>query len=701
MEYSFLPTLLHPALQRRFRRIGQLMRLLLICSLLVPSLPQPAHARTIQTQPAEDRSFASGPLQQEPEIDLASEQGKMAALQSTTVQSTTVQSTAVAGDLTIVPSQEIIASGERITVTVRVQRSLLPIVSGLTLSVTLPAALTLLSDAPLQMTLPQTESGIDFTQTYEVMLADGYVPPADGAVLTLQADISRENALQPVVATALLGVAPAQTPAADAEMAQAIHDEFGTVLRNPKEDITLLIEPNVAASGTEFQYTKVYRWDEADASTPITQTTPGSNQLYFPLMSINASGGATSIVKAADATDVPIALNVDGVSFYYLWDANATLDGVTITQFPDEIRVVVDVSTLAATGINFAGLRVWTRETDTEEWDYIKTIYDPVAQTVTAWIDHFSEFGLGEGLSRDGELLPNMSGFNTDLFSGSMGFSQPINTPSGTGGLNPGLSLSYSSAGIEEAKRNGGDWNYQYQGSVAGYGWDIGGVNYVTKVIGDNAAGVKVEKYFVVLNGTKVEVSKTDGWSSPEIFAKVAYSPWTTANDGTTKLRNIGEWLITTADGTLYRFGKKPAASEINVTASGNPNQLWSWTTAQTKPYRTYMRNDSQGKSEHVVVDWYLSEVIDRQGNRMEYSYQSERRDLANSCGSDVGNGNYWYNRHVRPTEVRWSNGASSSEMMLRTTFAYTSGRTDNNPIGYNSNCDQIQFTDHKLRNGD
>ena len=109
-------------------------------------------------------------------------------------------------------------------------------------------------------------------------------------------------------------------------------------------------------------------------------------------------------------------------------------------------------------------------------WVPLPSTIDAAAQTVTASVDHFSAFQLGNGLSPSSAFIPSLAGWQVSTFTGAATYSYPMDVPAGPGGLKPNVVLNYSSdtndgpagsSDYQQASWVGRDWNLEAGGSIA------------------------------------------------------------------------------------------------------------------------------------------------------------------------------------------------------------------------------------------
>jgi len=159
--------------------------------------------------------------------------------------------------------------------------------------------------------------------------------------------------------------------------------------------------------------------------------------------------------------------------------------------------------------------------------------------------------------------------YQTQLFSGSSSYSYDIIVPKGTNGLSPQISLTYNSQAA-----------FQSQG-IVGSGWSVTS-NSISRNINYTINDTR-DDYFVL---------EINGYSDKIFYSNGVYN--TFINDYLRiENKSIGGntyWLITTTDGTKYKFG------------SASNSRL-------------------QSNSSNYILRWFLDSVEDTHGNLINYSY--------------------------------------------------------------------------------
>ncbi|MCX6048527.1 MAG: hypothetical protein NT075_25770, partial [Chloroflexi bacterium] len=377
-----------------------------------------------------------------------------------------------------------------------------------------------------------------------------------------------------------------------------------------------------------------------------------------------------------------------------MWRFDALQAGQTINQFGgEEVMVAVSAARLVAQGLNPQTLNLWTRPDASHLWTRVQSEYDPEAQVFKAWLPHFSEFSLGQGLV-NAEVLPSVKGFTSDRVTGGATIQYPIETPKGLGSLAPDLSFSYSSVSMDDLFQNGGDDGNHNTAQVSGVGagWNLGGISRIVRAGGslDNATAYKDREYVLTLNHNFVRIKYegipgTDGaWhTDPEIFAKIeriGATPTTTGKD-------YQQWQITTSDGVHYLFGDPNAGSTFSATSA----------TA------TFVERQQGGALEQLAKEWYLVQVDDTLGNRMAYHYQAEQAIENGNNGCVISSDRpdlHWYTGAIYPTDIVWSSHVDAThpelnvDPKLLVQFVYNpTERADTQVDGAdNDDCQQAKF---------
>ena len=183
-------------------------------------------------------------------------------------------------------------------------------------------------------------------------------------------------------------------------------------------------------------------------------------------------------------------------------------------------------------GLDPRNLRLLHSDPASGLWAPIPSTIDPVAKTVTAKPDHFSLIGGGSTpvISGPGGVLS----FQTNLHTGAVAASYPIEVPRGPGQVQPGLTLRYSGVPIDEmGERDTGSW--------VGIGWSLG--------LGGITYNLSTYEYYLEIDGANYklyQLPSTESWLTiPDSDLKITRD-FTGTNRG---------WTVVDRQGTEYHYG--------------------------------------------------------------------------------------------------------------------------------------------------
>jgi len=166
--------------------------------------------------------------------------------------------------------------------------------------------------------------------------------------------------------------------------------------------------------------------------------------------------------------------------------------------------------------------------------------------------------------------------YNTNLYTGAATYTYPIKVPSGTNGLQPAIFLTYNS------QDNGVP-------GIAGSSWSLS-ESYIQRNVQYTPYSTPDDTYELIFGGNFDKLIHYNGayHTEGEKYYKITFQTGAPNTFG-------GYWLLTTKDGTKYRFG-------YNANSEAASNQYaFAWR-------------------------WYLDQVEDAHGNKIYYTY-SENSD--------------------------------------------------------------------------
>ncbi|MBP7963694.1 MAG: RHS repeat-associated core domain-containing protein [Caldilineaceae bacterium] len=635
--------------------------------------------------------------------------------------------------LNLTTDRYILGDGDEATLTVTVQRNLAESVAGITLTLVMPPELR--TNGDLTWTLPELAEEEIFSRTVQV----GVAQSNGQAVYEILAQVSSPGSKDAVTSVPLIlrtqaAGAPNRPQEATAAVTVDGQETSGVMLASPRGDVAVMAPAGVFEIGSEVRYTDLYRrttkedpgvdptpTPEATSAptatpvpTPTEQPQTGrENRFYLPLL---AAEGTESRLAALDLDAAPV---LDGVNpspekveppivddearslrpefgsnqqvyFYRVWQldvtapkglANAQTEDKSPTRFEEPVTLLIQIGDLLDQGMELASLNLWTREETQadEDWQTVRTLYDAPSRTLIAQVQHFSQWGLGNGMTSSGNVLPSTKTFSSDRFTGNASVGYPIEVPTGLGGMAPSLSLNYSSSSADDLTLYpNGTYDYKSQAGWAGLGWNLGGLSFISRDP-EKSLSSTYDVYQMVLNGTSVEIwyNETNGAydTNPASFMKIERQGHT-APLGDWDVRN-DSWIVTTGDGTKYTFGGP----------DGNMQNFESYYNGGWRHRRAVNR-------------WYLREVRDILGNRMNFNYTRETRLLGGNCltGGWWPNEQRWYDRSYYPTEIYWSgNDGAGVPMRMRVRFE-TESRDDWKIDGSINSCDAALYTNNRLK---
>lgn len=277
-------------------------------------------------------------------------------------------------------------------------------------------------------------------------------------------------------------------------------------------------------------------------------------------------------------------------------------------------------------------------------------------------------------------VTPSISGFSSDLSTGTSSISYPFDLPTGPAGFKPSLSLSYSGSSVDDMHvgipkecwgndTNGDgigddcyDWQETYynQASWIGMGWNLGGLGYIARKPGlDNEATVeksKDDEFFLVFPGgaarlidkspNSFEETGKQWETDPKLFLKIEHDHLPYNQDFAF---DTAPWIITTPDGTKYYFGQpvnnngfflkqEDAADTLPINyslAAGSYNQDLLGIQSLATGYSLIGQPDPQhnqqyAKSKIMGNRWLLRKIVNVYSQEITIDYESRFKKVSN-----------------------------------------------------------------------
>jgi len=201
--------------------------------------------------------------------------------------------------------------------------------------------------------------------------------------------------------------------------------------------------------------------------------------------------------------------------------------------------------------------------------------------------------------------------YSTSLFPGSATYTYPIEVPSGTNSLQPSLSITYNNQFVKQ--RSG----------ILGAGWSLT-QNYVSRDVNSTLDNTSDDWFNLVLSGAsyKLVYNANDGFYHTKIESYTRIQNLTGGNN------TYGiYWLVTSKDGTQFRFGYNNN-SELTSNTGRSYALRWSLDkvtdTHGNSIYYSYLENPFAEDNGTV----YLSQIFynNDQQRKIEFTYESAAR---------------------------------------------------------------------------
>jgi uncharacterized repeat protein (TIGR01451 family) len=275
---------------------------------------------------------------------------------------------------------------------------------------------------------------------------------------------------------------------------------------------------------------------------------------------------------------------------------------------------------------------VATYDETNEIWVKVPILEQNVTDnSVTVAAAHFSTWGAGIGssLPQNGANVLLFDQPYTSLFTGAARYSIPIWTPPGRGGMQPDLSLSYSSSTMDGVL---GD----VQAPWVGIGWNMDSVEIVRKITTSDTGYGYENNFALTINGTLYDLlvnpnRQNQYFTKKSSFLYVERHNYMLGNQqyGGQNPGNTSKewWEVVTTDGTRYRLGWNDNSEQMALmygyACTTNGNNC-------TTPDGTYASLGYAGLAANMVaMRWRVDKIEDKYGNSMLYTYAEQHPDSA------------------------------------------------------------------------
>ncbi len=305
-------------------------------------------------------------------------------------------------------------------------------------------------------------------------------------------------------------------------------------------------------------------------------------------------------------------------------------------------------------------LTIFYFDDDMGTWRPISSDVDPDVNIVRAEVDHLTTFDI-DTQNLQTARIPSVADFQTALCTGSATYGLDLVVPPGPGGLQPSLTLGYSSLPVDSALA-------RTQASWAGMGWTLD-TGYVVRdshgtsgYPGDDTFSLNVGGIAAAL----LPIPDADGDPNTTDFKTVDDTFWRVrqymAYDqiyvylddpryGIMIPREISYWVVWDKTGTRFTFADRASYPEFNQGECVPPG------FATIRPWR-----------------WSLTSLRNPFGQELTFSYGKESK-FVHVCGGNWPN--FPSDLAVYPEEIRYSH------QRYRVRFVRAADRMDYDPAWY------------------
>lgn len=334
----------------------------------------------------------------------------------------------------------------------------------------------------------------------------------------------------------------------DTKAAAAFDETKNNLVLVGNEQVGVFVEEKTFSEGVSLEFT------ETEVPKPVAL--PSGDDVKIPPPPITATNTISNPVGSQDL-----------VRFHL--DIVTTAKAELVPAFEKPVRIVLDLRSLTKelNPVYSEFYLAYQDEKDPNTWyEAPIKIYDDDG-LFSADVMHFSNWAAGV---RPQRWNPSWSPPGVSEFSGAATYSYPIEVPPGRNGLQPSVTLSYSSRGLDGRIRDS-------ESGPIGDGWSLSEIRIVRVGVelqfnGANPFTYHADKFRMTLNGTGYEIypSGTPGvWvvkDAPGIRVTRHYDS-TLSTDGL-------YWVVTTADGTQYRLGYTTDSEEWQSVPNGGYIQI-------------------------------------------------------------------------------------------------------------------------------
>ena len=335
----------------------------------------------------------------------------------------------------------------------------------------------------------------------------------------------------------------------------------------------------------------------------------------------SAKAMATTIVLEQAELNPPF-LSFAHDYFFRLTDQS----GASTLVKPIEIKVDLTGKLSIPEG-SYPNLELFRYDESNQTWELVPGYISLETNILTATTDKLGLFGVASAADGDwtnykqpeGATVPETE---VSLYSGHFNYTYPIEVPTGRNGQRPVLNLTYNSGlvdGMTSDRNNQTSW--------VGLGWELGEAYISRKIKRDeNHVPMSIHEYSIVMNGVSSKLVCVDSNAPKDCvdYHTENETFWRIQRLNTTENREGKYWLVTTKDGTQYRFG-----GQDETYGDDSRYSAW-WMVATEEGSGTLSRDQLQ----YTMWRWNLDQIKDTHENIIRYDYDVER-NFFGYCGSD------------------------------------------------------------------
>jgi len=488
------------------------------------------------------------------------------------------------------------------------------------------------------------------------------------------------------------------------ELAGKSSASFTALLRIVQRPVggALLLLPQVTAQGLPQPVVRRAGVLVNSTTTPATaqyspnqdttlRSADGTVELRVPAGAYNGKLTLGYSLQATPGQFVPspIAGWRHGLGTFFLTATNE--QGRAIIKFAKPLTLTIHYTPeqLQAVGIVEGDLAIFHFDESKHSWTLLDGYADPQSKTITARIDSLpGDYQLSDGSSPSNLYLPNLQGWQVNLYTGSASYSMPIDVPSGPNGIKPSLSLSYNSSASDGDAGVRGD-----PAPWVGRDWSLANDSVSLNVTSADHYGTE-NSYTLVINGKSYDLVREGclpGYTcGPGHNVPLSNWAWNTANEAFLRVRvapnptpisqggqsngtpyPFYKWQVWTKDGTFYEYAA---------------DAWWGWNDCVLNPPTAASMQEYK---------WNLSRVVDVYNNTTNYNYAYSAPDpVSVYCDATTVSGNIDWN--VAPASITWGgNLGAGTPDRYRVDFI-ASARQYDNSIAYDTPDNQLGIAPHE-----